>query len=518
MMPKPIYLLAALAALLFSGCIYLFRTVEVEPIDPAQAPVNVSTPVKVHLLDGTIALFPNGAVFKDEAIAGLGTRYSLLLDSSFQVGRIPLDRVAALETYDERVLKGPSVVASLLATGATVAATPFLLVAIFGSCPTIYSQDGATPLLEAESFSNSIVPLFEMRDVDRLHARPDVAGRLELDVRNEALETHYINHLELVEVTHAPGAFAVPAEGGSAWVLSNFVAASLLTDRAGRDVSAILEVADGEAYRTSDRVLDGVHADDLTDYIDLALLAPAADTVAVRLRLRNSLLNTVLFYDFMLKAQGARALEWMSTELSTVQAAVTMGDFYTRHMGLRVQVREGDVYREVGRVREVGPIAWSDVAVPVPVPPGDSLHIRLSFVADAWRIDHASVAADVRREPIRRLPLHRVLDADQEADPEALQKLSRPDEDYLITLPGDRFWVQFETDPPPADRERTYFVAAQGYYTEWVRGDWVRETKEPMPFEASTETLLQALHRWKEAKPEFEARFEATKIPVRGSK
>ena len=400
MTPKPVHLLAALAALLLSGCIYLFRTVEVEPIDPARAPVNVSTPVKVHLLDGTTALFPNGAVFKDEEIAGLGTQYTLLLDSSFQVGRIPLDRVAALETYDERVLKGPSVVASLLATGATVAATPFLLVAIFGSCPTIYSQDGATPLLEAESFSNSIVPLFEMRDVDRLHARPDVAGRLELDVRNEALETHYINHLELVEVTHAPGAFAVPAEGGSAWVLSNFVAASLLTDRAGRDVSAILEVADGEAYRTSDRVLDGVHADDLTDYIDLALSAPAADTVAVRLRLRNSLLNTVLFYDFMLKAQGARALEWMSTELSTVQAAVTMGDFYTRHMGLRVQVREGDVYREVGRVREVGPIAWSGRRR---ARPGAAGRQPPTSVSPSSRtrggFDHTSVAADVRREP-----------------------------------------------------------------------------------------------------------------------
>ena len=517
MKPKPVHLLAALAALLLSGCVYLFRTVDVEPIDPDLPPVEVTTPVKAHLLDGTIALFPEGARFTGDAVTGLGTRYTLLLDSSFQVDRIALDEVAALETYDGRLLEGPSLGVSLLATGVTVAATPFLLVAIFGSCPTIYSQKGTEPLLEAESFSNSIVPLFEMRDVDRLHARPDASGRLELDVRNEALETHYINHLELVEVTHAPGAFAVPAERGSALVLSDFTPVSSLTDRAGRDVAGVLSAADGEAYRTSDRVLDGVRAGDLTDHIDLAFPAPAADTVAVRLRLRNSLLNTVLFYDFMLKAQGARALEWMSQELSTVQAAVTMGDFYVQHMGLRVQVREGGVYREVGRVREVGPIAWSDVAVPVPVPPGDSLHVRLSFVADAWRIDHVAVAADVRRAPIRRLPLDRVLGADREADPEMLQKLGRPDEDYLITGPGHRFWVQFETDPPPTGRERTYFVAAQGYYTEWVRGDWVRETERPEPFEASAETLLQALHRWKEVKPEFEARFETTKIPVGGS-
>jgi hypothetical protein len=56
---------------------------------------------------------------------------------------------------------------------------------------------------EAELFSNSIAPLFEARDVDRLQAQPDANGMLRLDVRNEAMETHYINHLQLFEVQHA---------------------------------------------------------------------------------------------------------------------------------------------------------------------------------------------------------------------------------------------------------------------------------------------------------------------------
>ncbi len=91
----------------------------------------------------------------------------------------------------------------------------------------------------------------------------------------------------------------------------------------------------------------------------------------------------------------------------------------------------------------------------------------------------------------------------------------RPDENYLITLPGDRFWIQFAPELVPVDLDRTYFIAAQGYYTEWIRGDWLREAEEPKPFDASTETLLLAIQRWKDVMPSYEARFESTKIPVR---
>lgn len=507
--------LFAVLALVHSGCIYLSRTVDVKPIDPDNVPVQVRTPVKVHLVDGTVALFRYGAVFKDESVTGLGEHYTLALDSSHEITRIGLDSIAALETYDERILTNSSLAVSLMASLVTVAATPFILVAIFGSCPTIYSGADSVATLEAESFSNSIVSLFEMRDVDRLHAGPDASGRLELEVRNEALETHYINHLELVEVTHRPDVFVVPGELGGALVLDDFVATAPITDRAGRDVSAVLEKPDGSAYQTDAGILEGVQTDDFKDYIDIVLPAPPVDTAAVHLRLRNSLLNTVLFYDYMLKAQGPQALEWMSTHLNTVRGAMMLGDFYRKYMGLRVQVREGNNFREVGRVREVGPIAWSDVAVPVPVPPGDSLHIRLSFIADAWRIDHTRVAQQVYREATRQLPLQQVLAADRTPDPEVHTRLARPDEDYLITQPGDRFWIQFAVDPVPAGQERTYFIAAQGYYTEWIRGHWIRETVDPQPFHASTETLFQVIQRWKEVKPSFEARFDQTRIPVR---
>jgi len=95
-----------------------------------------------------------------------------------------------------------------------------LFKAIFGSCPTVYSDNGAVD--EAELFSNSIAPLFEARDVDRLRAQPDSKGILRLEIRNEAMETHYINHLQLFEVQHAADEFVLPDTQGHPVVVAAF--------------------------------------------------------------------------------------------------------------------------------------------------------------------------------------------------------------------------------------------------------------------------------------------------------
>ena len=72
-------------------------------------------------------------------------------------------------------------------------------------------------MLEAEAFSYSIAPMFESRDVDRLAVGVDDQGEVRLEVRNEALETHYINHFELIEVGHASHeqVVRIPREGPS---------------------------------------------------------------------------------------------------------------------------------------------------------------------------------------------------------------------------------------------------------------------------------------------------------------
>src|SRR6266581_1590688 len=176
---------ARLAALTLAGsaCV-VSRGVKVEPLN-TQEPVAVQSPVKAHLKDGSTVVFGKGVTVERSKLRGEGTRYDLTLQRSEAVHEVALEEVMAVESFRTDVNTGASVGLSLLGTAAGLYASAALAVAIFGSCPTVYSDAGRGARLEAELFSYSIVPLFEARDLDRLSLRESADGTLRLEVRDE---------------------------------------------------------------------------------------------------------------------------------------------------------------------------------------------------------------------------------------------------------------------------------------------------------------------------------------------
>ena len=502
-------------AILVGACV--FQGVRVEPVArPAAADVDVRGPVKAHLLDGTTVVFLQGVQVTPHALLGDGFRYDLALHDSAAVTRVPLDSVVAMETFRTHVDVAPTVIVSVLATGVIAVGSVVLAKAIFGSCPTFYADSSGDLALEAEGFSYSIAPLFEGRDVDRLRATPAAGGTVRLEVRNEALETHYLNHLELLEVRHAPADMALVDQAHRPLVVGNIVSLSRATDRRGRDVRAAFLAPGGESYRTDPRTLNGARLDNLDDAVEIAAPVPSGvDSVAVVLRLRNSLLNTILLYDVMLGDAGARSLDWVGRELEQIGPAVQLGQWYERRMGMRIAVLGPGGYREVAQLKDAGPIAWKDVAVVVPVLEQGRVRLRLTFPMDNWRIDRVSIGTRVERVESQSHPLAEVRNAAERSDTTALAALVRPDGRYLSTSPGQRFTIAFETGSAAADVARTFFLASQGYYTEWMRHDWLAAPRTAHVFVPSDAALLDAMGRWRIAQDTLEARFMATRIPVR---
>jgi hypothetical protein len=494
----------------FTGCV--FRHVDVRPL-PLEDQF-VASPVKAHLEDGSTVVFPDGVTIGGGTVRGRGTRHDLALSRATPVDSVPLDRVAAMESFRTKENIGASAAATLLAVAATALGTAALAVAIFGSCPTVYSGDGEGTVLEAETFSHSIAPLLESRDLDRLRARADAAGTVRLDVRNEALETHYINHLQLLEVTHAAGALVAPDPDNRPLVVRDARPFDQATDRAGREVGATLAHADGVALQADPVALAAAETGDLEDWIDLAVSADGRREAAVVLRLKNSLLSTVLFYDVMLASAGPRALTWIGSDLDQISTAVRLGRWVQRRLGLRVSVWRDGAYREVGRVPDAGPIAWRDVAVVVPVPPAEPvLRVRLSFTPDLWRLDRAALGRRDGPAAVRTIPAGNVIGSDGRSDPGALASVRGSDGRYLQTSPGQRFTAVFDTGPPPAGSERTFLLSSQGYYTEWIRAEWLR-AGTGAPFTPSDDALRTALRRWREVRSSMEDDFERHRIPV----
>jgi len=505
--------LMAGTALLLSACV-VSKGVRVEPV-PRQ-PVTVEHPVRAHLKDGSTVVFAEGATVDSRLVKGKGVRHDLALKASQPVAEIPLDQVAAMESYRDDVDATSSVLLTLVGGAAAVLATGALAVAIFGSCPTVYSNPGLAARLEAETFSHSIVRLFEDRDLDRLSVDAGPDGRLRLEVRNEALETHYINHLQVFEVRHDGSESVVPDEAGAPLVVGPRSPALTARSRAGLDVARALAEADGLASRSDAARLASVRAGDVEDWIDVTFPAPegGGDQAALVLRARSSLLNTVLFYDVMLADAGPRALDWLGG-LERISNAVEFGRFCRKYLGLRVlEWRDGE-YRPLAQVPDPGPIAWHDVAVSVPVRPGqDEIRLRLAFLTDAWRIDQVALARSARRGTPRVVPVAEVTGSTGQLEPQALRSLQAPDNDYLKTTPGQRFFVRFDPRPLARGERRTLLLSSQGYYTEWVRGEWLRAGREPRVFVPGEDALVDAIGRWRGKQAFLEARFETLRVPV----
>lgn len=507
--------LSTALALLLQGCV-VARGVKVEAIGPqtGSEPLKVTSPVKAHLKDGSTVVFAKGATVTRTLVRGDGVRHDLELTRRTPVRELKLEDVAAIEQYNAEVDTTLTVGLSILAVAAVAAAAAASAAVVFGSCPTVYSSPGAAARLEAETFSYSIVPLFEARDLDRLSAGVDADGSLRLEVRNEALETHYINQLQLVEVRHADGEAVMPGPSGGALVVGPRERARAAVSRDGADLGATLALSDGEATRTSAARLAAAGASDLDDWIDVTFDAPSgSDRAALVLRARSSLLNTVLFYDVMLAAAGPRAIDWMAG-LEKISNAVELGRFFRKHMGLRVlELRDGR-YHEIARVPDPGPIAWHDLAVSVPLRPGQrEVRLRLESVADAWRIDSVALARSARRASQRVYPVAEATGARGHAELAALRSLRTADRDYLRTSPGQRVVLRFEPLPLAPGERRTFLLASQGYYTEWLRGEWLRAA-EPRVFVPGEAALVEALRRWREQQGSMEARFETLRVPV----
>lgn len=524
--------LALASALLAAACVNRFVTTDVREVRPPTdgSFTDIKSPVKVHLLDGSTVLFTGGAQVQRYAIVGEGQQFALLGSVGVPRGSVPMDSIAGVESFNEKTLVAPTLIVSAGATALGAVAFAGLAVAIFGSCPTVYADDGRGLVLEAEGFSYSISPLMEHRDLDALRVRPGADGVLRLELRNEALETHFINHVEAVAVRHAPGARVVPDQGSRPVVVGGFGRVAGARDRAGRDVSPLIAERDGRLFTSAPATTGAAREGDLDDWIDLDLTdLPPGDSIAVVLRLRNSLLNTVLLYEGMLG--GRDAADWLASDLQHIGRTVEFSRWYVRTMGMRLSVDGvplpvNEPYEGHARLGDIGPIAFRDVAVVLPRPARDATtaRVRLRFVADNWRIDEVRVAGVIDRPEYRTLPVAEVIvptparGEGPVADAPAVSALAQADETYLETRPGQRMTLVFARDDAPAatgDSTSTYLIAWQGWYREWMRAKWLAEPVRTAPFVPGDAAVVTALRSWTSKQEAFEQAFYASTIPVR---
>ncbi len=426
--------------------------------------------LKAHMRDGQAYVLSSWKVdSENQTVIGHGE----LLDINremLETGEftIPVDSAVIFET--NIVESSASITAMTLITGASIGLTAFCIAnpkACFGSCPTFYVSAGDQPILQAEGFSASVAPILEASDIDALYYAQPTDNRFEIQMKNEALETHVVRHVDLLVVKRQPGGRVFLATDGTFWGTDTIVNPSTAVAPQGDCLTLLQDIDGQERFSEADsrnlatREILEVEFENVPDGRTGLVIAA-----------RQSLMSTFLFY------QG---LAYLGHSVGEWTAALERGDIPLENAGAGVGRLLGGIevllqddagqWISVGAVNETGPLATDVHLVKLPRLNRKHIKIRLRLTSGHWRLDAVKlVALDTQLDPIRLSPVE-VNQNGSHAEP-AQQLLTDPDE-ALTTLPGDNYTLVYQL---PNDFESyELFLESRGYYLEWIRKEWLAD-------------------------------------------
>ena len=368
----------------------------------------------------------------------------------------------------------------------------------------------------AEAFSASIAPALEASDVDALFGARVRGADIDLELTNEAFETHVIRRLDLLAARRPAGGGRVVATGDGSLIEALSLAAPAGCRAPDGDCrSAVSRFDARERWSTTDGHDLATH-----EVIDLAFDPPGGDhgsraRLGLVIGARQTLVTTFLLYQFLsyLGSESPALLAALGRRgpgSGPAPGGLSAGGIHGLLGGIDVQVPDGDGgFRTVGRFDETGPIA-TDVHV-VRLPPGaDPRHIRLQMARGDWRLDYVALARLGRPVTPVRLRPDQVTRAGR-PDPDALAELRDPAL-TLVTRPGDHARIRYRlpatlaADPGQVD----LFLDARGYYLEWIRTRWLEQENLALGLyllARPAEALRRLAPAFKKVEPRMESMF-----------
>lgn len=492
----------------------------------SQEHTKITVPTKVVLQDASVALFPKGFTVANGTINGIGERYTLTgTHFPMDILNIPVSEVSALTKYDTRSSAGAAFASFLhgIVGGTMTGLSIYCLLCpkcCFGSCPTVYTYDGKKYTLEAELFSHCISRQLEDDDIDFLAEPVPADGGYKIRMTNEALETHYVDKMSVFAAYHPKGTHIYPTSERGLIAVGKLNEPTRVVSRSGVNVSDVVRSADTLCYRSDEGAILQMASRDPGDWLDVKVDVPVGvQNVRFVVRLRNTLLSTELLYNVVLASQGFQALAWTDRMDTDSVYAAQFRKVYRAFSGVAVKVDRNGEWIQKAAIADVGPLVWKTVAVIIPVESPGEQWVRFQFVPDNFMID--MIAFDPSPNGNQSLLVEEIGPSEVKDNSGVLRNdvmslIENDDDRYLITNPGESYRFVYPVTKLPGS-EVSIFVRSKGYYTEWIRGGWVRDLHQGYQFDLSEprKTLHYLAVRWLEEKKEIEAKFFDARIPVK---
>lgn len=466
--------------------------------------------LKVHLKDGFLYVLNEWQINEPaKTITGTGKYYDfnrkLVKSGSISVS---FDQIAILETNDKS--NNPGVAAMVIVGVITVPLSIYCLInpkACFGSCPTYYVRQGnGDEKLVGEGFSSSICKVLEERDVDIIDLRFEGIKPAQIIVKNEALETHLIRNINLLEVERQQGKRVFQDLSGAFYGVGSMIA-PLKVEYEGKSIKDQIEVKDHNEWFSLADSINLLRKENI--FLEFENPKEASGLIIDK---RQTLMTTFLFYQSLSVTGGATGYYLAEVENGNDWLKGRLEKFYNVLGGIEVAVLNSkNSWETVGIVNEKGPIASDVHLVTLPEMRTDKLKIRLRMTKGLWRIDMVNLAAKTSEVIPRRILPTEVYRGGNK-DEASLTKLLNNDE-YLVTYPGEVFSVNY---PVTFSNDKEYFIESQGYYIEWMREEWLQyqdlKLARKMLLNPS-KYLRRVTQAYKIAEPEMEEVFWNSRYP-----
>lgn len=427
--------------------------------------------MKLHMKNGDVYILNNWQIDKNNIVTGTGN----LLDSNREPkeeGRytIPVNDIVLAET---NVIKSSGSTTALAAISVITGVFTIICIAnpkaCFGSCPTFYAYNGNDYTIRAEGFSSAISPSLEETDIDALYTVKSVSEIFELQVRNEAFETHVIRKANILALPRKKGNRVFFTEDRKFFEANNLIEPAKAVGEEG-DCSEKFCAFDGvERFSAAD-------SNNLSEkeIIELSFQNFTEGRKGLVIASRQTLLTTFLFYQG-LSYMGKTAGAWLANlerNSNTVKGIINQPRNELGRIEVLIEDNKG-TWQKVGEIGEHGPIATDLKMIPFDKEVnGSTLNIRLRMTKGLWRIDYIALADLIGEVYPVVVPPSESYPRFTDFGCDVIKSLSNSDS-VLVTFPGDKYFLHYKLPKDFEDYE--LFLESRGYYLEWMREEWLAE-------------------------------------------
>lgn len=341
----------------------------------------------------------------------------------------------------------------------------------FGSCPTFYVE-GNDDLRKcnAEGFSHAITPSLKSTDLDALQYTSP-GEHFELTVKNEALETHVIDKIELLAIPKSPNHQVLQSNDG---FYECTLGISPSTAHAqSKDIKSYITAIDNKEYFS---VTDST---DLFTQQELIIEFDKLDQhkKGLVLNFRQSLITTFLLYN-TLSLLGDEATDFIALYERNKKVGSAFFDPILEKSYIKIHYWNVDKnkWQYIKDVYEIGPIAKNKILVNLPneINSASTLKIKLTMPKGHWRIDYVGISNIVREvKPLSLFPEEVIFN--NHVNHVAKQSIGNIDNNNMISLPGDHAILKYDLPCIQDGTDYELFVSATGYYLEWMRKEWLQD-------------------------------------------